>query len=293
MNRERAQALRTFLIDCRARLRPVDVRLPSRNRRRVAGLRREEVAAVAGVSPKSYALFESGTAPRRFSRAFVQRVADALQLGANERVLLYALALPEPAGTLARIDRSKTSGALESVAALGRFARDVRSAASFDEAAHRAAVALLGIVKPDNISIACMRDADGAISGIPFGRKERHWKSIHDALVSETHGPLTRGTIGIAERVPLVDEVAEDPAAVIPLVKRRPDDVPYDLSCAIDEWREINGDLRTRSFFATPLFENGALRGILAASWGQPRGFQPLELDVLETLAAIVEVAGR
>jgi len=86
-----------LLTAARARLRPEHVGLPATMRRRVPGLRREEVAELVGVSPNWYAFFEMGDSDRNFSPAFVQRVADALRLNQSERVRLFRLALPEVA----------------------------------------------------------------------------------------------------------------------------------------------------------------------------------------------------
>lgn len=49
-----------FLRAPRARLKPADVGRPSSGARRVAGLRREEVAVLAGVSADCYARPEQG-----------------------------------------------------------------------------------------------------------------------------------------------------------------------------------------------------------------------------------------
>lgn len=101
--------LRMFLSAMRARLRPSDVGLPETTRRRVPGLRREEVAELVGVSPNWYAAFEMGAGDRHFSPAFVQRVADALQLNEEERVQLLCLALPEVATAAEHFERILTS----------------------------------------------------------------------------------------------------------------------------------------------------------------------------------------
>lgn len=50
---------------------------------------------MVGVSPNWYAAFETGNSDRNFSPAFVQHVAEALQLDENQRVRLFRLALPE------------------------------------------------------------------------------------------------------------------------------------------------------------------------------------------------------
>jgi transcriptional regulator with XRE-family HTH domain len=67
------------------------VGLPSGSRRRVPGLRREEVAALAGVGLTWYTKFENGTAPG-VSNDLVERVADALRLTAGERMHLHSIA---------------------------------------------------------------------------------------------------------------------------------------------------------------------------------------------------------
>ena len=100
----RRPELRNFLIASRARLRPDAVGLPLTAHRRVPGLRREEVAELVGVSPNWYAIFEMGSSERKFSPAFVQRVAEALQLDPCERVQLFRLALPEVAAVAEHFD---------------------------------------------------------------------------------------------------------------------------------------------------------------------------------------------
>jgi transcriptional regulator with XRE-family HTH domain len=115
--------LRSLLIECRARLLPGDVGLPASNRRRVMGLRREEVAELVGVSAKWYAAFEAGTSDRRFSAEFVHRVADALKLDERDRVRLFRLALPEVAAVAEHFEtelaRAEDS-VIEARAAAGR-----------------------------------------------------------------------------------------------------------------------------------------------------------------------------
>ena len=87
--------LRALLAVFRARLRPADVGLPHSVRRRVPGLKREEVAELVGVSPNWYAAFEAGRTDHNFSSAFVQRVAAVLRLDERERVTLFRLVFPE------------------------------------------------------------------------------------------------------------------------------------------------------------------------------------------------------
>jgi transcriptional regulator with XRE-family HTH domain len=93
----RRTELRTFLRSRRARLRPEDVGLPQGGpRRRASGLRREEVAALAGLSVTWYTLLENGRNDR-ISPDAIASVARALRLDADERAYLAALARVPPA----------------------------------------------------------------------------------------------------------------------------------------------------------------------------------------------------
>jgi transcriptional regulator with XRE-family HTH domain len=81
-----------FLRTRRSRVKPEDVGLtPYGTRRRVHGLRREEVAQMAGVSPEYYTRLEQGRHPTA-SPAVLNALARALRLPADERSYLYALA---------------------------------------------------------------------------------------------------------------------------------------------------------------------------------------------------------
>jgi transcriptional regulator with XRE-family HTH domain len=87
--------LADFLRRCRARLAPTDVGLAGGARRRTPGLRREEVAQLAGMSVDYYARLEQarGSHP---SRQMLTALARALRLTADERDHLFHLAGEEP-----------------------------------------------------------------------------------------------------------------------------------------------------------------------------------------------------
>jgi DNA-binding XRE family transcriptional regulator len=74
----------------RARLQPADVGLPGGARRRTRGLRREEVAQLAGISVTYYTFLEQGRNVRP-SRQILDALAGALQMGAAERTHLHDL----------------------------------------------------------------------------------------------------------------------------------------------------------------------------------------------------------
>lgn len=93
INREtRLQALSSFLKSKRAKIMPEDVGFPNGTRRRTPGLRREEVAQLAGVSTTWYTWLEQGR-DIQVSASVLDCVASALQLNDDEREYLYALAL--------------------------------------------------------------------------------------------------------------------------------------------------------------------------------------------------------
>ncbi|MFH8680205.1 helix-turn-helix domain-containing protein [Streptomyces lydicus] len=83
-----------FLRTRRARLRPEDVGMaPYGARRRVPGLRREELAQLAGVSVAYYTRLEQGQS-HNASEGVLDALARALRLTADERAHLRALARP-------------------------------------------------------------------------------------------------------------------------------------------------------------------------------------------------------
>jgi hypothetical protein len=91
---ERRRELRSFLMGCRSQIKPTQLGLPKTNGRRVAGLRRGEVAELIGVSVDWYRSFESGR-PVRVSPQFISRLSRALCLTAAQQLSLFRLSLPE------------------------------------------------------------------------------------------------------------------------------------------------------------------------------------------------------
>jgi transcriptional regulator with XRE-family HTH domain len=85
-----------FLKSCRARLSPAAVGLPDTSRRRTPGLRREDVAAVAGVSVTWYTWLEQGR-NIHVSADVLERVCAALRMSPDEREYLFALVQHRPA----------------------------------------------------------------------------------------------------------------------------------------------------------------------------------------------------
>lgn len=89
------EELSRFLKAARARLSPADVGLPPGERRRTKGLRREEVAALAGMSVTWYTWFEQGR-DVHLSVPMLERLGRTLRLDTTEREFLFALAQHRP-----------------------------------------------------------------------------------------------------------------------------------------------------------------------------------------------------
>jgi transcriptional regulator with XRE-family HTH domain len=83
--------VREFLMSRRAKVTPEQAGIPAGPNRRVPGLRRTEVALLAGVSVEYYAKLERGAAAGA-SASVLDAVARALQLDETERAHLFDLA---------------------------------------------------------------------------------------------------------------------------------------------------------------------------------------------------------
>ncbi|MFF5565131.1 helix-turn-helix transcriptional regulator [Streptomyces sp. NPDC012623] len=98
--------VRAFLTSRRARITPQQAGLPTAGHRRVKGLRREEVAMLAGVSAEYYARMERGNLSGA-SEAVLDSLARALRLDEAERAHLLDLA--RTAATTRRPARRRTA----------------------------------------------------------------------------------------------------------------------------------------------------------------------------------------
>lgn len=94
----RRKELSTFLKQRRDRITPEAVGLPKGFRRRTPGLRREEVAQLAGVGATWYTWLEQGR-DIRVSTQVLDSIARVLQLSHIERTYLFELVRQEPPPT--------------------------------------------------------------------------------------------------------------------------------------------------------------------------------------------------
>ena len=94
-------AIGEFLRARRELVRPEDVGIPEVDRRRVPGLRRSELAMLAGISSEYYVRLEQGR-DRHPSTLVMDALARALQLDEHATAHLHQLATPAPRRTRRR-----------------------------------------------------------------------------------------------------------------------------------------------------------------------------------------------
>ncbi|MFZ1412358.1 MAG: helix-turn-helix transcriptional regulator [Micropruina sp.] len=126
------QEVRGFLISRRGRVTPEQVGLPAGTDRRVPGLRRNEVAMLAGVSVEYYTRLERGNLGGA-SDSVLEAIARALQLDEAERSHLFNLGRTASGGAVVRRrTRGATSvrpgvqAALDAITAVPAFVRNGR-----------------------------------------------------------------------------------------------------------------------------------------------------------------------
>jgi transcriptional regulator with XRE-family HTH domain len=174
---ERRSRLREFLQDRRGRLKPGDVGLPGNGVRRCPGLRREEVAELAGISVSWYTLFEMARRNRRVSMRMVERVAGALRLNEADRATLLRLAFPEVAKASEVYETQYAAGRLDVLDAVYALACALAQARTDREASDLTLRAVVAALSP----------AFGAeeVRLAPHDRIVRHRVSADRSLISD------------------------------------------------------------------------------------------------------------
>jgi transcriptional regulator with XRE-family HTH domain len=109
--------LADFLKSRRARLSPGEAGLPNQGRRRTPGLRREDVAALAGVSVTWYTWLEQGRDVRPSDRV-LEGLSRTLRLTPEERDYLFSLAQDRPAPIKSASDDSVSEAVRRTLDAL-------------------------------------------------------------------------------------------------------------------------------------------------------------------------------
>lgn len=110
----RRQALSDFLKTQRGKLKPHSVGFPDNGRRRTPGLRREEIALLAGVSTTWYTWLEQGR-DISVSSQVLDSIAKALHLNDDERKYLFVLATGQNETTILSSSTIKMTPAIKQI----------------------------------------------------------------------------------------------------------------------------------------------------------------------------------
>lgn len=182
VERSAPDGLGRFLRARRGRLAPVDVGIPVHSRRRTPGLRREEVAALAGVSVDYYTRLEQGR-DRRPSASVLGAIGHALRLGDDELEHLHLLAgaaPPRPSAPMPARVRPPVDALLTGLAPAPAYALTPR----LDVVAwNTATVAVLfdpGAVPPDERNLARLTLLDPRLR-----RLWADWESVARETVAQ------------------------------------------------------------------------------------------------------------
>lgn len=186
INRELADCLRAW----RERLTPAEAGLPAGGHRRTPGLRREEVAQLAGVSLDYLARLEQGRA-RRPTPSVLAALARALRLNDSERAHLFRVAGQAEPGP-ETIDRHIPPSLHRLLDRLADVPVMVVDAAGEIVAANPLATALIG-----DLSAASRRERTlpwRHFTGRPsrFVRTEAEQAQAEETMVAELHDAVGR-----------------------------------------------------------------------------------------------------
>lgn len=203
MTADRTNPFGTFLRDCRMRLDPAAFGLPA-GRRRTPGLRREEVAQRAHISPTWYTWLEQGRggAP---SPAVLDRIAAGMMLTEPERDHLHILAFGHPASARFRHDLSISPRLQRVLDMLSPCPAIVRSALWDVLAWNRAASCVLtdyAKLAPEQRNILRLVFDDARVRA-----KQADWLEVARYVVGAFRADATRAGAG-AEIRSLVDELS-------------------------------------------------------------------------------------
>ncbi|MEN3269271.1 MAG: hypothetical protein V7646_6165 [Pseudonocardia sp.] len=161
-----------FLRRRRAAVKPADVGLPAGTRRRTPGLRREEVAGLAGMSVDYYIRLEQARGPRP-SRQILAAIARALRLGDDERDYLFRVG-GEVAGPAVGPSREVRPGVLHLLDRL-QDAPALVCDASYD------------VLAWNPLAAALITD----FSALPEAERNMVWRFFTSPRAGERHDPAT------------------------------------------------------------------------------------------------------
>lgn len=172
MDQASRDEMAAFLRGRRARVQPADVGLPAGPRRRTPGLRRQEVAQLAGMSVDYYVRLEQGRGPRP-SGQILGAISRALRLSDAERAYLHHLSGEQPP-TASVLSSDVSPGVLH---LLDRF----------DDAPALVCDAKYDILAWNPMGAALLGD----LSAVPPAERNVIWRFFTRAGTRERHDPAS------------------------------------------------------------------------------------------------------
>jgi transcriptional regulator with XRE-family HTH domain len=214
---ENSKDVREFLMSRRSRITPAQAGLPAYGgTRRVAGLKREEVAMLTGVSTEYYARLERGNL-RGVSESVLESLAAALQLDEAERAHLLDLAkaaAPSRASGTRRV-RAEVRPSVERIlAGMTGTPAYVRNSRMDVVAANSVCFALYaGILSPDTLPLNLARfmfldprsrdfflEWDTLADDLAAALRTEAGRNPHDRALNSLIGDLATGSTEFSTR---------------------------------------------------------------------------------------------
>jgi DNA-binding XRE family transcriptional regulator len=232
-----------------------------------------ELAEAIGVSREWYCSIENGKSMEA-SPELLRKISTALHDRRKVRQMQWG-----PDETL-----------VANLAEVRRYVKRVSSAATYFDAAVEAIETGAQLLRATSVSVLSLETSAEEPSKHAVGPKARFWKPLCDRIVRDAHGALREGGVGINEDLPTVDEVAAIPSVVVTFERSSGTLGDYEYECTPDVWEEFSADLSVRSVIAVPLRDRDGYRGTAAFWWTEPRKIEQREIELVQTLAAVLEL---
>ena len=232
----------------------------------------EELAEALAISREWYCTLENG------------RCADiSVELASKIAHLLYDRRMAR------QLRAGIQEGSVVSIADMRRYVQRVAAASTYFDAAVEAMETGARLLAVDCVSVINFEET-GSIRGRAVGRRSRYWKPLCDRVVHDAHRALRDGGVGVNECVPTAEEGARDPSVLMSFESLSSEHNDYQYECPAEVWRDFNREVGVRSVIATPLMDRTGYRGTLAVSWSEPRRIELREVEVLRTLAGVLQL---
>lgn len=256
------------------------------------------------IPPHATVIGNAARAPQRVGRPVTQEeLAEALKISREWYCALENGKCAEISAALARkialllYDR-RVARSLQAhfeepsvidLAELRRYVKRASAASSYVDAAVEAMETGCRLLHANCVSVINLVE-EGSVYGRAVGPRARFWNLLCDQVVQDAHRALRNGGAGVSEYVPTADEGAQDPSILLAFESASECHSGYEYECTSEVWREFNREVGVRSVIAVPLLDRQGYRGTLAVSWCAPRRIALREVEMLRSLAAVLEL---